>query len=208
MKTHAFAFAQDVDQQIEKLSDQAFHLREGRSKRLQEELLPISRFAVNLKVPGLHVEVEAFENNGAADAHISISGYNAMEFDVQVTYDYSYEESLRRELLHADGFAPGAGEITRDKNTKKIVATMAAVDHDGHAHVISQRLVAMFKRKANMAYVPGTVLLLAFDEVALCGHGQWSKLMSALEDDGCFKASKYRWVFLINCANNELRQAA
>ncbi len=43
MKHGAFEFASEVDHQIKQLSREDLHLRQGRSKALQEELLPLSR---------------------------------------------------------------------------------------------------------------------------------------------------------------------
>lgn len=70
MKDTAYSFAQKVDDQLEATSSSDYHLRTGRIKLLREELYPISRLALQLKQPGLKVEVEAFENNDAADGHI------------------------------------------------------------------------------------------------------------------------------------------
>ncbi len=147
MKRNAFEFAQEVDRQIEQLSIEEYHLRQGRGKLLQEELLPISRLGIHFKVPGLNVEVEAFENDGPVGGHISISGFRSEEFDVQVTYIYSYEESLRRELLLSQGVAPAAGVIFRDKRSRKIVSTMTSVDLEQHIDDLANAVVERFEKK-------------------------------------------------------------
>jgi hypothetical protein len=106
MKDTAYSFAREVDQQIEALAPDDYHRKFGRSKQLQEELYPISRLALQLKQPGLEVEVEAFEDDGPVDGYIRISGFREREFDVEVTCVYDYNESLRRELLVSEGSAP------------------------------------------------------------------------------------------------------
>jgi hypothetical protein len=208
MKQKAFEFAQEVDQQIEQLSSEEYHLRRGRSKMLQEELLPISRLGIHFKIPGLDVEVEAFEDNGPADGHISISGFRSEEFDVQVTYIYSYEDSLRRELLLTQGAAPASGKISRDRRNQKIVSTMTGVDPDQHLELLAKEIVERFKKKASMEYNANTDLLIAFDEVRLYGNKDWDKLIAAINTKGGLVGSKFHRVFVLNCAHNEMQRAA
>jgi hypothetical protein len=207
MKDRAYSFAQKVDRQLEELSSSDFHRRIGRSKKLREELHPISRLGLYFKGPGLEVEVEAFENSGVADGHIHVSGYWEDEFDVQVTYHHNYEDSLRDELLATQGFAPGAGNIYRDKTTKQIVATGAAVDHDAYFDQISDAILALFRQKTKLAYGPKTMLIIAFDEIKLKGLAQWSRLLNCLEDRGGLTASDFSEVFLFNCASSEMQRA-
>ena len=128
MKGTAYLFASEVDRQIEALLEAEYLMRRDRGKVLQEELLPISRLALHLKQPGQEVEVEAFENDGEADGYIRVTGFREQEFNVQVTCAFTYEESMRRELLVTEWAAPGAGDIYRDRKTKQIVATGAATD--------------------------------------------------------------------------------
>src|SRR5258705_4211576 len=122
MKGTAYSFAQQVDREIEALSLSDYLRRKDRGKRLRDELYPISRLALYLKQPGLEIEVEAFEDDGPVDGHIRESGFREAEFDIEVTSDYSYDESLRDELFAAEGFSWGAGEIYRDRNSRKVVA--------------------------------------------------------------------------------------
>jgi len=210
MKLSAFEFANAVDRMIEQLSSEDFHLRRRQSKWLQEEVLPISRLALHFKVPGLHVQVEAFEEDGPVDGHISIAGFRAEEFYVEVTCSHDYEESLRRELLVSQRVVPGAGPIFRDKRTGNVVAEMATVpvDHDQHIKAVAHVIVELFGKKAAKSYPPNTVLLIAFDDVSVYRHHAWGILLSAIEAMGSLRGSAFRWVFLFNCANNELQQAA
>ena len=74
------------------LSKEAYHLRTGRSKRLQEELYPLSRFALKLVYPGMSVQVEAFENDGPMDGLFGLM----MEFQLTL-----YEKGMDyKELLY------------------------------------------------------------------------------------------------------------
>lgn len=210
MKGRAYSFARQVDRQIEAL-DSTSYLRKGkrdRSKKLQEELYPISRLALHLKQPGLGVEVEAFEDNGPADGRIRVSGFWEGEFDVQVTRDYSGSEALRSELLASTGIAPGAGEIFRDKKTRAIHATGAAVDDGEHIERIAKSVARLFKKKAAMAYGPDTILIVAFDEVKLRGLGNWHLLLLALQQQEDMPCGRFARVYLFNGATNELQQMA
>jgi len=109
----AYTFASEVDRQIESLPDTGYRLKKGRGKVLREELLPLSRLALFFKRPGLSVEVAGHEDNGRADGHIWITGFLEKEFEIQITYIYTHEDSLRDELLNSQGYCPGAGKIKR-----------------------------------------------------------------------------------------------
>jgi hypothetical protein len=208
VKGDAYSFATQVDQLIETLDSPTYLRRRDRGKVLQEELYPISRLALRLKQPGLEVEVEAFEDDGPADGRIRVSGFWEGEFDVQVTCDYDYAESLRRELLASAGVAPGAGEIFRDKKAGAIRTTVAAVDHDEHIDRIAKSVLALFKKKAAMAYGPNTILIIAIDEVKLSGLYNWHLLLLALQQQEGMPGARFSRIYLFNGATNELQQVA
>lgn len=208
MKDTAYSFAREVDRQIEALAPDDYHRKFGRSKQLQEELYPISRLALQLKQPGLEVEVEAFEDDGPVDGYIRISGFREREFDVEVTCVYDYDESLRRELLVSEGSAPGAGDICRDKNSGKVLATLAAVNHDEHIGRISKAVMDRFRDKVSKSYGPNTALIIVFDEIKLYGRENWNRLFESVEKEGGLSGSVFLSVYLFNCATNELQRAA
>jgi hypothetical protein len=207
MKTTAYLFAGEVDRQIEALSDEDYLKHRNHSKVIQEELLPISRLALHLKQPGLEVEVESFENDGEADGYIRVTGFRETEFNVQVTCDFSYEESMRRELMIAKGTAPGVGDIYREKKTKQIVATMAAADTDEHISRVSQSVVELYKKKAAKTYSKDTVLIIAFDSIKLYSQYNWNRLFASLEKEKILSEGKFMAIYLFNSATNELYRA-
>lgn len=207
MKDSAYEFACAVDRQIEALSNDEYHRRTGRSKILREELFPLSRLALHLKQPGLEVEVEGFEDCGRADGFIRITGFREQEFEVQITYaDYGREDALRAELLVSQEFAPGAGDIRRDKKSGHIVATMEAVDYEEHVGRIAAAVMARFRDKVSKPYAPSTALLIAFDEVKLYGRAYWAQLFTAVDGVGGMGGSPFATVYLFNCATNELHK--
>jgi hypothetical protein len=208
MKATAYLFARKVDRQIEALSDADYLMRRAPGKVLQEEFLPISRLALHLKQPGLEVEVEAFENSGEADGHIRVTGFREQEFNVQVTCAFTYEESMRNELLVAKGSAPGAGEIYRDKKTKQIVATMAATDADEHISRIALSVVELYKKKVAKTYSKDTVLIIAFNDIKLYGRYNWNQLFASLDKEGGLSGSEFMAIYLFNNVTNELHRAA
>lgn len=209
MKGSAYEFATEVDRLIEALSNEEFHCRIGRSKKLREELHPLSRLGLHFKQPGLNVEIEGFEDSGRPDGYIRITGFKEREFDVQMTFaGYGHKEALRAELLVAQGFTPGSGDIHREKPNGKIVATVAARDHDEHIGRIAVAVSERFADKASKRYAPDTVLLIAFNEIKLCGRASWNLLSAKLEQVGGLAASAFAEVYLFNCDTNELYKAA
>lgn len=210
MRSNAYDFAREIEGRIEALPDEQFHERSRPAKRLIEELYPLSRFALAMKQPGLHVEVEAFQNSSRADGEIWITGFLERTFEVQVTYSaYEQSDALRSRLLVQDGFAPGAGPISKDRKTGKITAIMEAEDMDAQIKKLGASISNRIRRKiANDTYIPGTVLLVAFDEVKLRGRGWWSILYSAIDAAGGINRGTFSQVFLLNGCSNELQQAA
>ncbi len=209
MKDSAYAFAVAVDQQLDELSDDAYHRRVGRAKKLREELFPLSRLALYLKLPGLRVEVEAFEDDRPIDGHIRITGYREEDIDVEITYaGYGANEALRSELLATQGYAPGAGPISRQKRGAPISAVGAAQDYDEHRIRMPDAILEAFRKKNRKPYRAGTLLLIAFEEIHLAGHDEWSKLLFALNKVDDLRSSQFSRIYLFNGATNELNRAA
>jgi hypothetical protein len=211
-KTSAYKFAFEVDRQIEALSNEAYHTHHdlvGRSKKLREELYPLSRLALHFKQPGLEVEVQGFVDCGRPDGYIRITGFLNREFEIQITYAaYSCKDALRAQLLVSEGFTPGAGDIQREKKSKRIIATMGSVDHDEHIVRIASGILERFHDKCKKTYAPGTVLLIAFEEVKLYGCTNWHQLLVAIDEKGGMSGSSFAEVYLFNGATNELRRAS
>jgi hypothetical protein len=208
MKGNAYSFAEQVDREIEALTESDYLRRRDRGKRLREELYPISRLALHLKQPGLDIEVEGFENDGPVDGHIRETGFRPEEFDIEVTSDYSYEESLRDELLVAEGVAWGAGDISRDKMSRKVVATCGVVDPDEHVNRVCEAVIRLFRNKSAMSYPANTVLIICFDEIKLFGHYSWNQMLSCVDARGGLVGSAFRSIYRFNMATNELQKAA
>jgi len=203
-KNNVYEFATKVDQDIENLSDNDYRLRKGRAKVLREELLPISRLALALKIPGLSIEVEGYEDNRAADGHIRINGYRTESFEVEVTCTHKYKEHLHAELLNKDGHCPGAGSIKRDSATGEIIAVMQAVDSNAYIHDIATDILDAIARKAGKSYPSGTVLIIAFSNVKLVGHGQWHLLHKSIADKGGIPDYQFTKLYFFNAESNEL----
>jgi len=210
MRASSYDYAREIEGRIEALSNEDYLRRPRDAKRLIEELYPLSRFALAMKQPGLRVDVEGFENSGRPDGHIWITGYVEKDFEVQITYaGYEGNDALRSRLLVQDGFAPGAGPISKDKKIGEIIATMEAEDIDSQIKKLGVSIYNRIRMKTtNDTYIPGTVLLVAFDEVTLRGRGCWSILYSAIDASGGVDKGRFAQVFLFNCCSNELQQAA
>lgn len=208
MRNTAFEFARAVENEIEALSPQDFHRRQGRAKVLLEEWYPISRLAIFLKQPGLEVTAEAFGDDGVADGRIEERGFRQRSFDIQVSYVDNYEGALRRELMLQQGFTPGAGPIARNRVTGAIEATIAAVDHDHNLKQAARGIAERFEKKAAKAYPADTVLLIAFDDMTLSGFSMWRSLLAGVGSLVKLEDSKFKAVYFINCATNELIRVA
>ena len=207
MKGDAYTFAAEVDRQIKSLSSADYHLRRGRAKRLLEELYPLSRYALHLKQPGLSVHVEAFEDDGPIDGRVTGAGYKDFTEDIEITVAYSYKEALRAELLIDQGWVSGEGEITRGPGGS-LIAQSGAVDGDHHIHTTAEAVLERLKAKASKGYNPGTVLVIAFDEIKLYGSYWWSLLHREVALRHCAEATLFKRVYLFNRATNELQCAA
>jgi len=208
VKGNAYAFASEVDRQIESFSRDEFLEKKGRCKRLREEILPISRFALSLKLPGCEVEVEVFEDSGPVDGRIRVSGFRVDEFDVQATFVYDYTDSLRDELLARQGAAPGFGPIYRDKQFDGIIACGQATDVEETLDILSLAILARFQNKTEKGATSNTALLISFDDVTLSQHSVWTRLLERITRQGGLSGSGFKQIFLLNCATNQLYRAA
>jgi hypothetical protein len=206
MMLSAYEFAKNVELQIEALARDEHLRHSGIGKLLLEEWYPIGRLGLHLKQPGLQVDVEAFGDSGVADGHIVESGFRDREFDVQVTYMYSYDEELRRELMVKQGYSPGAGPISRDKKSGDVVATGASVDLDHNITQTACAIAVLFGKKAAKLYPSDTALIIAFDDMTLRGWVMWETLLALATSKVNFNDSKFQSVFILNCATNELIQ--
>jgi hypothetical protein len=207
MHNTAFSFASEVERKIQALSAEDFRLRRGCAKLLLEEWYPISRLALQLKQPGLEIFVDAFGDSGVADGRIEERGFRSRTFDVQVSYVENYEGALRRELMHHQGFTPGAGPIYRIKPSREIVADLVAVDFDHNVRQAAACIAQRFTNKASMSYPENTALLLAFDDVTLGGFAMWRQLLENIHEHATLAESRFISVYIINCATNEIVRA-
>jgi hypothetical protein len=175
MKVSALEFASTIDQQITALSREELLLRKGRAKRLQEELYPISRFALTLLHPGVSVEIEAFENDGPIDAIIRFNNSDLRQLRIEATYVYSHEAALRNELLWKTGSTPGGGSIYRNKLSGEIVAINELISTSEEIGQLANGIINLHSKKCTKKYPPYTILLIAFEEPSFF----WSKSLAS-----------------------------
>ncbi|AJZ60136.1 hypothetical protein OI25_599 [Paraburkholderia fungorum] len=204
MRAPAHEFASLVDQRIAALSREHFYLRTGHAKHLLEELYPISRFGLYCLVPGVMVEVEAFEDNRAMDAVIRIGNDEVRTLHLEVTYVDSYEEALRREMLWIQGSAPGTGGIARNKGSGEIVAEYSPVSLDESADQLGGKIVALFQKKVAKKYRSHTILLIAFDDPTFFGQADWQRLFASIKRYGGLCGGGFEEVHLFNSGSNDL----
>jgi hypothetical protein len=209
MKKPAYEFAAEVDSLMESFSDKEYLHRTGRAKKVIEELYPLSRLALRVKQPGVAVLVEAFEDSGRADGHIWITGLREANFEVQITYaGYEGEDALRSQLLVQQYFTSGASPVTRDRKSEAIIVSMSADDFDEPIRRLATSIRTRFIVKNAKPYAPGTVLLIAFDNITLRGRGWWNTLYAAIDKAGGVDKGIFDQVYLFNGGSNELSQAA
>jgi hypothetical protein len=209
MKLQAYEFSKAIDERIESLTDDAYRLRNTReTKRLFEELLPLSRLAVALKQPGLNVDVEAFEDNREADGLIIVKGFRESELYVQITCDFNYEETLRNELLHTQGHSPSTGPISRNNKTREIEATLISINQNEHIERVAKSVSSLFLKKTEKQYKTKMVLLISCCEVKLKGLNQWSKLLQEINNNKPLNSNVFNGVYLFNECSNEIYRIA
>jgi len=204
MRMRAIDFAEWVEKEIQSLSAEDFHLRTRKSKRLREELYPISRLALLLKQPGLEVLVEAHGPDGRVDARIYETGFRNRSFSVEATYAYDHEQSLRDELMVIDGVAPGSGPIARIN--RRIEASPSAVDEDYHVLRIARMVAKCFREKTSKSYPSNTILIIAFEEITMRGWFAWVRFLGVLFELINAAESSFLSVYLINVCSNEIQQ--
>jgi hypothetical protein len=204
---NAYQFLELVEGQIEALSNDDFLLKKSESSKLLiEESLPIAKLAISLKQPGLKIEVEAFDDDREEDGFITESGFRSNKFPVQVTHCYSYPQALRDEELALTGSTFGAGPITRDKKSGKVVSEAGAQDTGAHISELIEDIAFVFEKKNNKNYATKMVLVISFCEVKLAGLSQWVLLFDQLKGKVRFSSSNFLRVYLYNSASNEIQR--
>jgi hypothetical protein len=208
MKGMVYEFASKVDNLIASLSKEDFCLRNKNTnaKRLIEELFPISRFALKLAHPGYDVFVEAHENSGPVDGTIILGKDNDRKFFVEVTYIYSYKESMRNELLLKTGTTPVFGEIKRDKASGDVIAESTIHTIEALLNQLAANIIERYSDKCKKNYPKGTFLIIAFDDPTIFGFGFWSQLLKEIDKQGGLSDGDFTEVNLLNCATNEMQK--
>ncbi|TJY62278.1 hypothetical protein E4T66_08645 [Sinimarinibacterium sp. CAU 1509] len=206
MREPAYDFAARIDQDIEALSaeqDQKPSLTH-RGKKLIEEYLPLSRFALSLKVPGLNVGIETTVPGAEEDGIIYLTGFVEKIIRVQIAYMYSHNESLRDEALQRYGVTFGSGPISRLKNGE-IMATPEVEDMDAPMRRVAAGAVERYEKKRTR-YCDGMYLLIAFADIRIYGDWSWAKVRELIDSSGGFKSGPFQQVWLCNCTYNQLRR--
>jgi hypothetical protein len=120
-------FVQRAYRELDSININDYFLRQGDgTKKIIEEILPLTAFLKHFERPGRRVKCRYFRNNQNYDAIIKIGGYEVEQgfiddsYFVEVTLaeekKYTY---LRRESLARYGFVFGGDSIRRVKNKKK-----------------------------------------------------------------------------------------
>lgn len=204
---NAYQYLELVEGKIEALPSGDYLLKKSESSKfLLEEALPIAKLAISLKQPGLKIEVEAFDDDREEDGLITESGFRSNKLPVQVTHCYSYEQALRDEELALTGATFGAGPITRDKKSGKVVSEAGAQDTGAHISKLVESIAFVFEKKNNKNYATKMVLVISFSEVKLAGLSQWVLLFDQLKGRVRFPSSSFLRVYLYNSASNEIQR--
>jgi len=191
MKSTAYEFARDVDEQIEALDRDDYLRHDKPAKLLLEEWYPISRLALHFKRPGLEVKVEAFEDNEAADGRIWMTGYLKEQFDIQVTCCFDGEEFDKMRNLAAEGSFVGS-----------------AREYDKHIKSVAEIVADRFQDKSSkFAYVSETILVISFSEARIYGLKGWDRLLCYVDNKGEISESDFESVYLFNAWKNEIQKA-
>jgi len=205
----AYEFSKKVESRIEDLSKEEYLLKNSDdSKRLLEELLPISKLALALKQPGLEIDVEGYEGYDEADGLIIESGFRSRRLPIQVTCDYSYEEALRDEQIFKQGHTSGNGPIKRDKKTNEIESILVAVNSNEYIKKASNSIITLFNKKCQKNYTTKMVLIISFFEFKLSGLHNWSDLLKEISINQDLHSECFINTYLFNSASNEIYKVA
>jgi len=153
---------------------QAILLSEGLVKKLREEALPLAFFGHHFFEASPHVTFN----------HLMNEDYDANVFDdrpepspikfIEVTQAHEGNDGYLRDLLlleqgHVHAFGPVHKSGTKKTGRTLSVESIAA-GHIGVRDDEFRRIGAAGKRKENNLYLPGTALLLSFDDALSINH--------------------------------------
>jgi hypothetical protein len=139
------------------------------SKELVGEARPIALFAHRYYAESPDVLIQHVLGNQNYDAIVTDSRPtpDITQFIEATTTLMSYEDSLRMELLTAQGHAPAYGRVTAmGPRHKRLAVTADGIAHE-HSKIRSehlQRVQSAVANKATKPYRPNTALVVAVDD--------------------------------------------
>ena len=136
---------------------------------LMDEALPIALFANRYYAASPQVTISHIIGNQNYDAIVTDSRQlpEAIQFIEATTTLMSYADSLRFELMNAQGHAPAYGSVSAvgpKHNRTAITAQSIALEHGTIRSEHLQRVQTAVSKKASKHYEPNTALIVAIDD--------------------------------------------
>ncbi|MFH1674450.1 MAG: hypothetical protein ABIF87_13620 [Pseudomonadota bacterium] len=176
-------------------------IRDDRTKKLIEEVLPIARYVQAVYYPGRRIRIRWIDGNQNYDGiayHYGDDvkkGLQPKKIYLEVTNAVHQKDHLHRKHLHEKGHVFGYGGIKLNKTTKEIEST--PVVRNGYEHI--SELVDLVKRrigeKEKKKYPDPCVLIIQYNTDTIICSDEWEVMIKALK--GIPDRDRFREIFLL-----------
>lgn len=129
-------------------------------KKMMEEAVAISRYALFMSHWGLSVTVRCNSGSENYDGEINIDGFLKRKNRIEVVSNFTYDESLRMELLNSKGGCFVGGKIYRDQDSREIIEECVALNGDHHVSATLTQVKELISAKVAKDYDRSTILLV------------------------------------------------
>lgn len=207
-------FVQRAYRELDSVDKNNYFLRKGDgTKKLIEEILPLTAFLKHFERPGRKVKCRYFPDNHNYDAIIKISGYEVNQrfienkYFVEVTLaEEEYTEYLRRESLARYGFVFSGNNIRRIKNKKNgtDIIESKPTGHDADFPVKNSiKLVKMaLERKNQKAYPSPCILVIEVKPERPLSLSEWVMVKNEVRNS--VNRDKFRATFMVDWSTSQV----
>lgn len=207
-------FVQRAYREFDNLSKDEYFLRKGEgTKKLIEEILPLTAFLKWFERPGRRVKCRYYAGNQNFDAKIKLSGpevelgFIPDHFFIEVTSPEEERlESLRRESLARYGIVFSGRNIKRIRERKKgidcIVSEPMVVDSDYPVKNSIELIRNVLAKKSQKKYPVPCILLVQVTPDRSLSIPEWLQIICAIRGD--FNQEKFHSLYLVNWGTNDV----
>lgn len=156
-------------------------LASDEAKKLLEEILPICKYIQSVYRAGEYLSVKWMSGSQGYDAEIKVNGFfNGDDESVEsgfigVTCAVHKNDYLSRELIEREGFAFDSDGLSRRKDGE-IESTPLTKSSTDFLRAAADRVLERIKKKSEIKYPRGTILIIALDSDELLNFTEWGVL--------------------------------